>query len=137
MTASQPRLSHSGQATNDLIADILKPVYNHGMRLFAAVLLSSLMPVCTNAADAEDRLMAKIEKQIRLPRGAANITTYRRHYAWSDKRDTVYAVYERGGRPARLWLLLEEMPIILDGGCNVVTFDYDVVRDRPLNVTCN
>lgn len=106
-------------------------------RFAAAFLLSSLAPVRADAADAENRLMAKIEKKVRLPTGAAPLTVYRRHYAWSGTRDIVHAVYARGGRPGRLWLALEELPIILDGGCSVISFDYDVERDRPLKVVCN
>jgi hypothetical protein len=90
----------------------------------------------TGTNDAEDRLMAKIEKMVKLPQGAAPIKKYRRHYTWTDDGRTVWAVYALGGRPARLWLPREDMPIYLHGGCNVVSFDFDVDRNSASNITC-
>ncbi len=71
-----------------------------------------------------------------LPPRAAPLRKYRRYYAWQEEDITVQAVYELGGKPAQLWLPREEMPIILDGGCSVVSFTFDVRRDTAKDMSC-
>lgn len=109
------------------------------MRMIALLLLFCATEAFadTGTNDAEDQLMAKIERTVKLPRGAAPIKKYRRHYTWTDEGRTVWAVYALGGQPTKLWLPREDMPIYLDGGCSVVSFDFDVGRNSASNVTCN
>jgi hypothetical protein len=102
---------------------------------FAAALLLS---GCVQDLSAEDRVMRTIEATVVLPSGSAPLARYRRHYAWAkDKPGFVDAVYERGGRPKRLWLSWGEMPIVMHGGCGVITFTFDAKRRSFESVTCN
>lgn len=141
-TPSAPRHRERGsrlEIMNDgfrPIADIRSPRHTKQMRALTALLPFLVMTGCAHASDPESRLIARIENRIQLPKGAAPINEYRRHYAWSDTGKIVYAVYSRGGRPDSLWLPLEEMPIYLHGGCNVVSFDFDVVSGCVREMSC-
>jgi hypothetical protein len=106
------------------------------MRAVIALVLFLAITGCAHAPNPESRLITRIENTIQLPKGAAPIKAYRRHYAWSDAGKIVYAVYSRGGRPDSIWLPLEEMPIFMHGGCNVVSFNFDVVRGRVREMSC-
>lgn len=109
-------------------------------RMARQIVYVSLMLVsaCAHSSDDSNQIMKKIEAKLIMPVGAESIETYRRYYSWTDEQQTsVQAVYEHGGKPARLWLPSNEMPIILDGGCSVVTFTYDLPTDKVKNVACN
>ena len=104
------------------------------MLLLTAILLGG----CAHSLSSEDGLMKAIEDSVSLPREAAPLGRYRRHYAWvKDDRDTVMAVYALGGQPKRLWLPGDEMPIVLDGGCTVVTFRYHLKSKLISDLRCN
>lgn len=105
----------------------------------ATILLTAiLLGGCAHSLSNEDDLMRSIEGNVSLPKEAAPLGRYRRHYAWGkDDRDTVIAIYALGGKPARLWLPEDEMPIILDGGCTVVTFRYDLKSKLVSDLKCN
>lgn len=93
---------------------------------------------CVHSPDRETLLMQSIEQGLQMPEGAFPVPHYRRHYAWAlGKSDVIDAVYLKGGRAARLWLSADDMPIVLDGGCSVVTFSYDTRRHRAEAVRCN
>lgn len=91
---------------------------------------------CSHGLSQENHLIAKTENRIRFPKSAAPLWAYRRHYTWSEPRKIGCAVYNRGGRPDRLWLPLEEMPIFLHGGCKVVSLSFYVVIGRAYEMTC-
>jgi hypothetical protein len=81
--------------------------------------------------------MQTIEARIRLPAGAWPIGQYRRYYAFSNKDpDLVEAIYAKGGRPTRMWLNWDELPIIVDGGCSVIWVRYQVRAKRFVDLTC-
>jgi len=103
--------------------------------LLGAILLAG----CVHGLDStEEQLMRTIEQSVNLPKGAAPLSRYRRHYAWSSSGSrAVEAVYTLGGKPDRLWLPADDMPIILDGGCSVITFKFEVDKNAPSNVHCN
>jgi hypothetical protein len=93
---------------------------------------------CAHHVDSEERLMAVIEAKITLPREAKPLQKYRRFYAYSgDEPNRVVAVYTFGGHPKRLWLAENEMPIVLDGGCAVVTFHYNFKTALISSLSCN
>lgn len=106
------------------------------MRLSRFAILVLAAAGTAQAAYPEDKLMARIERTVVLPEGAHPLRQYRRHYTWGDDGKTVYAVYVLGGKPRRLWLAKEDMPIYLHGGCNVVSFDYHVIDRSFTDITC-
>lgn len=103
------------------------------------VLGAILLAGCAHdLGSTEDQLMRTIEQRVALPEGAAPLSRYRRHYAWSSgDPQAVEAVYTLGGKPDRLWLSADDLPIVLDGGCSVITFKFEVARKAASNVRCN
>ncbi len=86
--------------------------------------------------------MERIERDVRLPAGADALYSYSRFYAWQEREDgvrKVVAVYQnltpapRGGR----WVTEDELPLISDGGCGVISLSYDVATQRIEHVSCN
>lgn len=105
--------------------------------LFGFLLLSGCMHA-EGFVDPEEDRMIKIEQNVTLPSRADLMRKYRRYYAWSlDDPAIVDAVYVRGGKPGRFWLTDQNLPIVLHGGCHVVTFEYDTRLNRATNVACN
>lgn len=98
-----------------------------------------LLTGCAHDLRSDDeKLMGVIEQSVALPKGASPLQKYRRYYAWSPgDSQVIEAVYSLGGRADRLWLTADELPIVLDGGCSVVTFKFDVPTQRAMNVRCN
>ncbi len=91
---------------------------------------------------ARIELMDQIERQVRLPEGAGRLETYASYYAWQPRDDgyrKVVAVYQNltGERPGRHWVAENEFPVIMDGGCGVISLSYDVAAQRIEHVTCN
>jgi hypothetical protein len=86
--------------------------------------------------------MDRIEREVRLPEGAGALASYARYYAWQQRGDgvrKVVAVYQNltGERPGRHWVTERDFPVIMDGGCGVVTLSYDVAAQRIEHVSCN
>lgn len=100
-------------------------------------------PAASPATDAgQQAIMDRIEREIRLPEGAAPLATYARFYAWQERGDgvrKVIAVYLGVGErtPGRRWVTESEFPLVLDGGCGLITLSYDVAAQRIEHVTCN
>lgn len=85
-------------------------------------------------------LMARIESMIAMPRGASRLTLYDRYYAWENRDDGVRKVlgtYVRGPQGRRHWVNENELPLVMDGGCDIVTLTYDLDTDRIERVECN
>lgn len=96
----------------------------------------------TTEAQAREELMDRIEREVRLPAGAGPLASYARYYAWQEREDgvrKVVAVYVRlsGHPPGRSWVAENAFPLILDGGCAMITLSYDVAAQRVEHVTCN
>lgn len=95
------------------------------------------------ATDAEQQaIMDRIEREVRLPGGAGPLDSYSRFYAWQERGDgvrKVIAVYLGVGErtPGRRWGTENEFPLILDGGCGMITLSYDVTAQRIEHITCN
>ena len=90
----------------------------------------------------QEAIMDRIEREVRLPAGAAPLASYARHYAWQERGDgvrKVIAVYLGVGErtPGRRWGTENDFPLILDGGCGLITLSYDVAAQRIEHVTCN
>lgn len=88
------------------------------------------------AGTPNDEMMDRIERAVELPPSAAPLSEYRRYYAWAKKGRTVLVLYALGDHPERTWVAKEKMPIIIDQGCRVVVFDYDVAANTAVNLTC-
>jgi len=102
--------------------------------LWAAALGSAQTPADPNV------IMDRIEARIVMPAGASPLTLYGRYYAWEPRDDGVRKVlgtYVRGERPERHWVRQNELPLVLDGGCGIVTLTYDPDADRIERVECN
>lgn len=86
-------------------------------------------------------IMDRIEATLVMPPGASSLPLYGRYYAWEIRDDGVRKVlgtYVRGDRPAeRHWVRQNELPLVLDGGCDIITLTYDVNADRIERLECN
>ena len=93
---------------------------------------------CAHVSDPNTRTMIRIESAVALPAESSSLLSYRRHYAWAtDKPGVVDAVYVKGGKPKRLWLDHDELPVVLDGKCSVVSFSYDTATGNVFAMRCN
>ena len=91
---------------------------------------------------ARIELMDRIEREVRLPDGAGPLASYARSYAWQQRADgfrKVVAVYDSltGAAPGRRWVAETEFPLVMDGGCGLISLSYDVAAQRIEHVTCN
>jgi hypothetical protein len=120
-----------------------------------ALMLLALFPIgCTQApaqnavpnaqaaapADEQVAIMDRIERDLRMPGGAGPLAGYSRYYAWQSREDgvrKVLAIYVQEPNPARRWVAETALPLIMDGGCGIVSFSYDVAAQRIDNVACN
>ena len=90
----------------------------------------------------QQAIMERIERDVRLPEGASALASYSRAYAWQERGDgvrKVIAFYENltGERPGRRWVTERDFPVIMDGGCGVISLSYDVAAQRIEHVSCN
>lgn len=103
--------------------------------------LAALLLAAAPAPSAEtNAIMDRIESRIALPPGASPLGLYDRYYAWESRDDGVRKVlgtYVRGQRPQRHWVGQNELPLVMDGGCDIVTLTYDYDADRIERVECN
>ena|SRR5215212_8111119 len=103
--------------------------------LFGLLMLTGCV---ADYADDNDRRMRMIERSITLPPGAAPVAKYRRYYAWSrDDAGIVDAVYVLGGEPDNFWFPADDMPIVLDGGCTVISIEFSIATGEAISVRCN
>jgi hypothetical protein len=97
-----------------------------------------------SGAEAEQQaIMDRIEREVRLPDGADPLASYERSYAWQQREDGtrrvmgVYVSPDVGESRGRRWVAENQLPMILDGGCSMITLSYDVATQRIERVTCN
>lgn len=84
--------------------------------------------------------MDRIERIVVLPAGAAPLTNYGRYYAWEQRTDgvrKVLAVYVFERQPQRHWVAQNQLPLIMDGGCAIISVTFDVAAGRIEWVACN
>jgi hypothetical protein len=80
-----------------------------------------------------------IERSVVLPPGAEPVRAFARYYAGVNRNGhrIIRGIYVLG-EDARIVMTNEEkLPMILDGGCGVVTVEYDVSAGAFLMVSCN
>lgn len=113
--------------------------------------------------DRTSALMDEVEKNVRLPEGAAPLTAYTRYYAYGgrgkvearyrialdppwpcpkDKDDTILAglpcePLKRSRAPRRHWVAVLPDPGVHDGGCAVIHISYDLATRRVERISCN
>jgi hypothetical protein len=106
------------------------------MNLLPIVLLALVPPLLPEPAS----IMSRIESAVAMPTGAAPLGAYGRYYALESRTDGVrkiLAVFVREPSPQRHWVSQNELPLVLDGGCDIVTLTYDLDADRVERVECN
>lgn len=95
-----------------------------------------LLAGCSKPEHAEQAsIMDRVEKEVKLPLGAASLHQYKRYYAY-DANGDVRAEYVRGPNE-RQWLAdYKSFPVVSDGGCVVVTVRHSL-RSRRSKAWCN
>ncbi|HKP33286.1 MAG TPA: hypothetical protein VJT70_00725 [Sphingomicrobium sp.] len=84
--------------------------------------------------------MNRIEALVVMPEGASPLAIYGRYYALEQRSDGVIkilGVYVREPEPRRHWVRQNELPLVMDGGCDIVTLTYDARLDRVDRIECN
>ena len=83
--------------------------------------------------------IAKIESDLRLPRGARPLNEYTRYYSPDAKRGrhAVIGVLVAGGDRAIHIVSHSDLPQILDGGCGVIDLFYDMDNAESMQISCN
>jgi hypothetical protein len=80
-----------------------------------------------------------IESSVVLPPGAEPVAAYARYYANISQggHRIIRGIYVFGDEARIVITTAEKLPAILDGGCVVVTIEYDVSTATFLQVSCN
>ena len=86
-------------------------------------------------------VIAVLERTIKLPAGATTLEHYNRYYTGvieSGHRKLVATYVGEDGR-GKIMVVdsVSALPGILDGGCGVISVEYDVTDHRFLKVLCN
>lgn len=127
---SPPRI---GQKRDEMLSPM-------AMNRFGIALMLLLVGASAPSIDP-DAIMDRIEAVVTLPPGASPLPTYDRFYALEERDDGVRKVlgtFMRGQpQQQRHWVEQSELPLVMDGGCDIVTLTYDVDADRIERVECN
>lgn len=107
------------------------------MQLFSYGIALPIITNCAAEMTEPDAIMDRIEAQIQLPEGAADLSEYVRHYLPLES-GSVYGIYEISDAPVRRHWVEEssELPLILDGGCSILSIRYDPDTDE-ISAVCN
>jgi len=86
--------------------------------------------------------IAALEGQLKLPKGAWPLSGYDRYYTgtWVSGRRMIKGVLyiEHANQHGKVRIVTEqELPVIMDGGCSVVTVFFDVATNRVAGTFCN
>lgn len=111
-----------------------------GSRIIQLAIAMALVPGgCQQSRPSDSRLAERIERHVEVAHPSLNLKEYARFYAHGPDR-TVYAIYVDAridGRSGETrWASQEELPIINDAGCGVVTTEYDVASDTLRSSRC-
>jgi hypothetical protein len=86
------------------------------------------------------RLVQTIERRVVMPKGARQLKSYTRYYSGKivDGKKIVFGIFEykiksHGGIKI---VTSEYLPGILDGGCDVVDFAYQVLENKVTQISC-
>jgi hypothetical protein len=102
-------------------------------RLSLAVLL--LVGCSPPEQNKQSSIMDEVERDVKLPPGAAPLSQYKRYYAY-DTNGNVLAEYVRGS-DQRDWVAdHKSFPVISDGGCGVVNVRHNLRSGRS-EAWCN
>ena len=94
-------------------------------------------PTVALAADGTpSALIGSIEPLLRMPAGSASLRSYTRYYVESRDGDEHYVkgVFIRG-KPGGA-KLVSTLPLILDGGCDVLHLKFDVRKMQVIAFFC-
>ena len=83
--------------------------------------------------------ICQIESEItELPDGR-NLYSYHRYYAGrvEGKSYIVTGVFVNSHEAGVTIVLYEQLPLIFDGGCDVITVKYNLVEKRVVSMRCN
>lgn len=80
-----------------------------------------------------------IERSVVLPRGSEPVLAFARYYASVSQNGhrIIRGIYVLGDNAQVVITTAEKLPMILDGGCGVVTIEYDASTEAFLRVSCN
>ena len=126
------------------------------MKQIAAILIASILSLTVvPTAKAQNAvpvaLVQAIETQLVMPSGAESLDRYDRYYAFDQLhgREVVIGVFllrkasgttTRAGAsavadvPNAFAIPRQKLPVIVDGGCSVVTIYFDIATQRLLSV---
>jgi hypothetical protein len=112
--------------------------------LFAgAFILSGLTSMGCAAAESawgpDRKVIEEIEHTVSLPAGAKPIVQYSRYYAGAMRHGVrvVVGTWITGLDVSRIVPSEADLPVIYDGGCDIVNIEYDVKRHRFIKIYCN
>jgi hypothetical protein len=111
--------------------------------LVLAMLVAQLSVAIAAAGDARftpaPGTVTGIEGKVTLPKGAGPLSSYTRYYAGAvvDGRRKIQAFYERGKSEVHILAPSQELPGVLDGGCDFIEFTYDIAADRIEQIMCH
>ena len=116
----------------------------------AIVMLGVLLSFVFTSSVAEDtavatdwvptaEFIAKLESQIRLPKGASPLLSYTRYYAGSilHGHRVIVGTYQHSGGGVVIEKSAHDLPIVFDGGCDYIEVTFDVSERRFIDVTCH
>jgi hypothetical protein len=80
-----------------------------------------------------------LERNLVLPVDALALDKYTRYYAGSirDGRRIIRGVLVSGTSRVVIMSSLSDLPVILDGGCQIVNVEYDIGRRQLVRAACN
>jgi hypothetical protein len=86
-------------------------------------------------------LVKEIEKNLSLPKGSHHLTSYNRFYALGEGPDAglIIGVFRHviSGEGEIHVVSYKSLPVIFDGGCNVLTMRYSQRERRVESIECN
>ena len=94
----------------------------------------------TDLTEPSLALVRRLESRLKMPKGAFPIDTYVRYYAL-DRTNTHQKIrgkfiYDPNNAGVRL-VVLNKIPQVKDGGCSVLTIEFDLDRNRMTAFYCN
>jgi hypothetical protein len=117
---------------------------NNAVLVLTVVLFVCVSSVAQNseiaaAWEPTAELVAQLEGQIHLPKGASPLLSYTRYYVGStiNGHRVVVGTYQHSGGRVVIEKSAHDLPIVFDGGCDIINIRYDVSKKRFIDVFCN
>lgn len=81
----------------------------------------------------------EIERSVVLPHGAEPVEAFVRYYAAVSRNGhrIIRGIYVLGEEARIVMTTAERLPMVLDGGCGVVTVEFDASARAFLETSCN